>query len=114
MPEPLHTIDVGHPARPADEVERVLDDALALVRSSPSLRVLKIIHGYGRSGRGGSTKEVILNWAHRRRSHLRAVIPGERYGLFDPVTQQLRREAGPFPDRDLDRANPGVTLLWVK
>jgi hypothetical protein len=114
MASPLHTIDVAHPPRHPDVVELDLLDALARVRRSDSLRVLKIIHGYGSSGRGGSTKEIVKNVLFRQRSRCRSVIDGERYGLLDPDTEALRAEVGRFPDEDLDAANPGITIVWVR
>jgi len=114
MPSPLEIIDVAHPPRRPDAVEEEILDALARVRHSASSRVLKIIHGYGSSGKGGSTKDLVRNALFRQRSRCRAVIEGERYGLFDPDTLALRAEVGQFPDQDLDVANPGITVVWVK
>ncbi len=114
MSSPLHTIDVAHPPRHPDAAEHDLLDALDHVRRSDSSRVLKIIHGYGSSGRGGSTKEIVKNALFRQRSRCLAIIEGERYGLLDPDTAALRAEVGRFPDEDLDAANPGITVVWVK
>ncbi len=114
MDSPLHTIDVAHPPRHPDTVERDILDALAHVRRSDPLRVLKIIHGYGSSGKGGSTKEIVKNILFRQRRRCLAVIEGERYGLLDADTQALRAEVGPFPDQDLGAANPGITVVWAK
>lgn len=114
MESPLHTIDVAHPPLHPDAVEHDILDALAHVRRSGSLRVLKIIHGYGSSGKGGSTREIVRNALFCERSRCLAVIEGERYGLLDAQTGALRAEVGRFPDQDLDAANPGITVVWVK
>jgi hypothetical protein len=110
----LLTIDVAHPGRRAEEVETALLDAWEDVRNSPTLRVLKIIHGYGSGGKGGATREVVRNWAFRRQGRFRSVLYGEQYGLHDPATMELRREIGQYPDPDLTMQNPGVTIIWVK
>jgi hypothetical protein len=110
----LQTIDVAHPPRHPDAVEHDILDGLRRVGLSDSSRVLKIIHGYGSSGRGGSTKDVVKNALYRQRRRCLAIIDGERYGLFDPDTVALRAEVGQFPDEDLDAANPGITVVWVK
>lgn len=104
-------IDVGHPPQ---QVENELAEALAKVRNSSTLRVIKVIHGYGSHGRGGSTKETVRNWAFQFRRRLRAVINGEDYNIFDGDTQELRQECGQIDDADLGLGNPGITLLWVK
>ncbi len=108
------TIDVGHPPLHPDAVEQTLLDTLTSVRNSSTVRVIKVVHGYGSSGRGGSTAAVVRNWAFRLRQRLRAVIPGEEFSRFDPATQRMRAETGPFQDPDLDAANRGVTYLWVR
>jgi hypothetical protein len=110
----LLTIDVAHPPRRPVEVERALLDAWETVRNSHSLRVLKIIHGYGSGGKGGTTRESVRNWAFRHRGRFRGIIYGEEYALDDSATQDLRREVGQYPDRDLTMANSGITIIWVK
>jgi hypothetical protein len=110
----LLQIDVAHPPLHPGLVEEALQEAFSSARSSQGVRVIKVIHGYGRSGRGGSTREVVRNWAFRMRSRLLGIIPGEEYSRFDAVTQRMRAETGPFDDVDLDGANRGVTYLWVR
>jgi hypothetical protein len=110
----LHTIDVAHPPRRPDVAEQDVLDGLAHVRGSDTVRVLKIIHGYGSSGKGGSTKDLVRNTLFRQRGRFLAVIDGERYGVFDPDTAAMRVEVGRFPDQDLDTANQGITVVWVR
>lgn len=114
MTEPLLVIDVAHPPRPQRTVEEDLQEALDRLNSSRGLRVLKIVHGYGASGKGGTTKAVVQNWLFRRRESLRKIIPGESYGVLDPGTQVMRAEVGQFTDRDLGAANRGITVVWVR
>jgi hypothetical protein len=111
---PVLTIDIAHPPLHPDQVEEELLRALMQVWSSSSLRLLKVIHGYGSSGKGGSTKETVRNWAFRNRNKLRAVVEGEEYSLYNPTVQELRKEVGDYPDADLDNSNPGITILWIK
>ncbi len=112
--ENLLTIDVAHPPRHPDVVERELLDAVSKVRGVRSLRILKIIHGHGSTGKGGSSKDIVRNWAFRNRSRFKAIIDGENFDLFDPETQDMRREVGQFADVDLGSANRGITIIWVK
>jgi hypothetical protein len=114
MAHPVHVIDVAHPPRHPDHVEEELMDAWLHVRGSSSLRILKVVNGYGSSGRGGSTREVVRNWAYRNRSRFVAVIPGEEYTLFHDATARLRKEVGDFPDPDLGTSNGGLTIIHVK
>jgi hypothetical protein len=110
----LLTIDVAHPHRRPGEVERALLDAWETVRNSPALRIVKIIHGYGSGGKGGTTRELVRNWAFHHRERFRAIIYGDDYSVHDPATQELRKEIGQYPDTDLTMANPGITIIWVK
>ncbi len=110
----LLTIDLAHPPMPPDAVEQELLDAWTDVRNSPDLRVIKVVHGYGSGGRGSRTKEIVRNWVYRNSNKFRGVIEGERYGIYEKSTQELRTALGPFTDVDLDRENPGITLIWVK
>jgi hypothetical protein len=111
---PILTIDVAHPPRSAAAVERDLLDAWNQVRNSPGLRILKIIHGHGSSGKGGSTRLVVRNWAFQNRERFRAVIEGEAYEVFDEQTAALRTTVGQVPDSDLGSGNPGITIVWIK
>jgi hypothetical protein len=113
MSDPLLVIDVAHPSRTQEAVEQELLDALNQVRSSRVLRLIKVIHGYGSSGRGGMTKTVVQNWLFRRRRAVREILPGESYGILDPATQTMRAEVGAYPDPDLGNSNGGITLVWV-
>lgn len=110
----LLTIDVAHPPRHPDAVERELRETLQKSRNSPSIRVLKVIHGYGSTGRGGTTRETVRNWGYVNRGRIRGVIHGEDYGLTDAETVDLRQAVGDFPDPDLGAQNGGITVFWIR
>ena len=114
MRSPVLTLDVAHPPRHPDVVERELLEALSKVRGAGSLRILKVIHGHGSTGKGGSTKGVVRNWAFRNRTRFKAIIDGENFDLFDRQTQDMRNDVGQFADVDLGMANRGVTIIWIK
>jgi len=103
------TVDVGHPPRKPDQVEYQLEETFSQVRNSSTLCIMKIIHG-----QSGKTKQIVRNWAHNKRRYLRRIIYGENYTIFDERTQEMRDEAGQFPDADLEASNSGITILWVK
>lgn len=114
MPSPVFVLDVAHPPLRADTLDAVLDDAWGTVRNSPTLRILKVVHGYGSTGKGGTIRESTRNWAYRHRARFSAVIPGEAFSLFDETTRAMRDACGQFEDPDLHAANPGMTIVWVK
>ena len=70
---------------------------------------VKLIHGYGSSGKGGKIRLELRAYLERQkqRGKIRDYIPGERFSIFDEATRrafahcdELRR------DRDLDPPVP--------
>jgi hypothetical protein len=81
------------------------------------VRVLKVIHGYGSSGRGGKLciglrKSFALR---KQEGVIREFICGEEFSIFNPTVLNLL-EAVPElrGDPDLNATNEGVTVLWLK
>lgn len=75
---------------------------------------VKLIHGYGSSGTGGRIRVAVRKELNRRRElgQLVAVIPGERFSIFDEDTRRLLSRCDSLRrDRDLDRYNNGVTFV---
>ena len=100
----------------------VLEDARKLVIEEirkarrEGVRALKVIHGYGSSGRGGTLcfglrKSFRLR---KKEGRIRDFIPGEDFSIFNETTLSLL-EAVPQlrGDPDLDATNEGVTVLWL-
>jgi len=114
MPPVIHVIDVAHPARDPAAVEAELLEGWSHVRNSKELRILKIIHGRGSSGKGGVIREQVRNWAYRNQQRFPAVVLGETYDLFNPVVQEMRKIVGEYDDNDIGRGNSGVILIWIK
>lgn len=107
------TIDVAHPPLSSEETEAALDSLLR--RSGPGRggMVLKIIHGYGSSGKGGRLKETVRNWAYRRRGKFSLVVPGEEFSVFSPEVREAIVGAGNPPLADLADVNQGMTIVFL-
>ena len=110
----LSVLDVAHPPLSQEVVEDLLLQAWTESRNSSAVRVVKVIHGYGSSGKGGSTREVVRNWASRMGSKLLGVVAGEDFSIYKPESQALRQEVGGFDDLELEAGNKGVTYLWIR
>lgn len=76
--------------------------------------VLKIIHGYGSSGKGGKIRTESRRYLTRLKGQgeITDLLPGEKFSIFEDATRRafircdaLRRDA------DLDRYNNGVTFI---
>ena len=82
--------------------------------SRQGFKVLTFIHGYGSSGEGGAIKTAVLRQLHffHHQARVKAVIPGEEFeGRSGRGRQLLHRFPFLASHRDLNRANPGVTLV---
>ena len=75
---------------------------------------VKLIHGYGSSGKGGKIRLELRAYLERQkqRGKIRDYIPGERFSIFDEATRrafahcdELRR------DRDLEASNNVMTVV---
>jgi len=96
-----------------EQAKRRLLESLYAPRGA-SGPVVKIIHGYGSSGKGGAIRSAIreqmAEW--QRAGKVLTVVPGENWSIFDPASQDLRqRYAFLGKDEDLDRGNAGMTLV---
>ena len=100
-----------------------LDDARRLVLAEirkvkrEGVRVLKVIHGYGSTGKGGTLCHGLRkSFALRKREGvIKDFIPGESFSIFNNAVLLLL-EAVPEMrgDPDLSATNEGVTVLWLK
>jgi hypothetical protein len=110
----LFNIESGLPT-----VEEARKQVIAEIRQSKreGVRVLKVIHGYGSSGKGGKLcvglrKSFALR---KKEAVIRDFVVGELFSIFEDATLALL-EAVPElrGDPDLNATNEGVTLLWLK
>ncbi|SCJ72851.1 Smr domain [Anaerotruncus sp. 2789STDY5834896] len=90
----------------------------ALERSKKSgCKVLKFIHGYGSSGKGGKIKKAVRQRLGEKLAdgELQAVIYGENFTLFDDDTQRaLAKYYFLAGDSDMGRMNLGITFVVFK
>ena len=78
------------------------------------VRVLTLIHGYGSSGKGGVIRsECRKNLDYLRSTgEIREYVPGEDFsGRSGAVKTLLRRFPELANNRNLERRNPGVTVV---
>jgi len=107
----LLNLELSRPS--VDEARRRLLGELEAARRD-GVRILKVVHGYGSSGVGGTLRHALRKSLQRRRSEgmVGRVVQGERWGVYDPVAASLLED---FPelrrDHDLGRDNPGITLV---
>jgi hypothetical protein len=96
-----------------DEARRRLLDQIEVARRD-GVHVLKVIHGYGSTGSGGVLCVGIRKSLRLRikEGKARLLIPGERFSTDANDTRDLLLRY-PFlrADRDLNRGNPGISIV---
>jgi hypothetical protein len=96
-----------------EQAKRRLLESLYAPRGA-SGPVVKMIHGYGSSGKGGAIRTAVREQmsAWQREGKVLVVVYGENWSIFDAASQDLRqRYAFLRKDEDLDRGNAGITLV---
>ena len=78
------------------------------------VKVVKLIHGYGSTGRGGriclGVREDLAGM--KRKRLIQDFIPGEAFGPMDPASRRLAERDGKVTrDPDYGRMNHGITLV---
>ena len=76
--------------------------------------VVKIIHGYGASGKGGAIRIQAQKYLERQKQqgHIKEIIKGEEFSIFNDATIKAFRVCDELRhDSDLERYNIGITLV---
>ena len=107
-------VEAGLPT--LDEARRLAIDEIKRAKGAGA-RVLKVIHGYGSSGKGGALCVGLRKSFRLRKKEgvIKDFISGEEFTIFNETVLALL-EAVPEMrgDRDLGATNEGVTILWLK
>jgi hypothetical protein len=112
----LRTYNVEQGLPSLEEARKLV---LAEIRKAKGdgVRVLKVIHGYGSSGKGGKLCIGLRKSFGLRKKEgvIRDFVAGEDFSIFDNRTLTLL-EAVPElrGDPDLNATNEGVTVLWLR
>lgn len=74
----------------------------------------KILHGYGSHGKGGvvlvECRRVLQDM--KRRGEIKNYFNGDKWNLFDrDTTELLKRDKSLVGDEDLNKGNPGITIV---
>lgn len=79
-------------------------------------KAMKIIHGYGSTGKGGAIKRDVLQTlnAKKRQGIIKNFVKGED---FSPFTEASRSITSAYPaltkDKDYLNANEGITIVLL-
>lgn len=104
-------LELGYPT--ADEALCRLEAEISAARKM-KMPVIKIVHGYGSSGKGGRIRTAVRKYLAEQRAagKVSAVIRGEDFSIFSEATRRaFTRCENLRQDRDLDSENMGVTFV---
>lgn len=104
----LKEVNIKEDMPSAAEAEKRLEAAINTGRRLGAGAV-KVIHGYGSTGKGGKIHRTV----RKRAAELSdTVIYGENFSIFDETTRQAFKLCPDLRnDCDLDRHNNGITII---
>ncbi len=106
-------VEAGLPT--LDEARRLVIEEIKRAKRE-GIRVLKVIHGYGSSGKGGALGVGLRKSFGLRKKEgvIKDFIAGEDFSVFsDTVLTLLEIVPELRGDPDLSAINEGVTVLWL-
>lgn len=80
------------------------------------LAVVKVIHGYGSTGKGGRIRTETRRYLEvlQKKGDIAGFITGEKFSIFEEATRQAFLRCPDLrQDRDLERHNNGVTFILL-
>jgi hypothetical protein len=111
----IATVNLEKGSPTVAEAIALLDRRIADSRAQGTL-LLRVIHGWGSSGKGGSIKKAVMKHVARlrRQRTIRDHVPGDNYSEVTNAGCDLLSR---FPDlRETlrtDRENPGITFVLL-
>jgi hypothetical protein len=106
-------IEAGLPT--VEQARQILISELKQAKRS-GLSAVKVIHGYGSTGKGGALRGALRTSLLRRKKEglVTRVIFGEKWSVFEDDTRYaIERCPELRSDRDLNRSNEGITIALL-
>jgi hypothetical protein len=79
-------------------------------------KAIKIMHGYGSTGVGGTLRQGIRKSlvSRRKEGKIKLVVFGENWNICDALTRLVLEQCPALRgDRDLCNANPGISIVLL-
>ncbi len=98
-----------------DEALRLLNARISAAKSDGT-KVIKIIHGYGSSGKGGKIRIAIRKSLNRKKKSgiIEEWIPGEDFATINEKTQQMIKKYPKLKsDLYINKRNQGISIVFV-
>jgi hypothetical protein len=111
--EAVRTINIESGLPTVEEAMRRMESKLSLAIAQ-GVRVVRFVHGYGSSGKGGKIREACRRTlsAMLQRNQIKNFIRGEDYSAARLSAQEMvRRIPGLKSSSRTDSGNSGITLV---
>jgi hypothetical protein len=111
----LYRINLEEGLPTVETARRKLEQAMRTARAR-RFTAMKIIHGYGSTGKGGVIKRDVQAFlsVQKRRGGIQNYVPGESFSPFDEnARMMIDRCPDLAKDSDYSRGNDGVTLVLL-
>ena len=98
-----------------DEARRLVIEEIRRAKRE-RVKILKVIHGYGSSGKGGALCVGLRKSFKLRKKEgvIRDFVAGEDFSIFNGTVLKMLEAAPDLRgDPDLNATNEGVTVVWL-
>ncbi len=111
----MQTVNIEKFMPTVSQAEILLKNNLELLRRQ-GVKVFKIIHGYGSTGKGGALRTGLRSYLSqlKKAKIIADFVAGEDWSAFDETTRKVLDLDDDFrKDSDLGKMNAGVTIIVV-
>jgi hypothetical protein len=111
----LEEINIEYGMPTVDVAMPLLTDRLRSLKKS-GVKAVKIIHGYGSTGKGGRLRKATLALLDQLKTSglIRDFVIGEQWSKFELRTLTLIDKMPQlYMDQDLERYNRGITIVFL-
>ena len=112
---PMEEINIEYGMPTADVAMPLLSERLRSLKKS-GVKAVKIIHGYGSTGKGGRLRKATLALLDESKKSglIKEFVAGEQWSKFELRTLTLiDRMPELYKDPDLERYNRGITVVFL-
>lgn len=109
----VHVVNLEYGMPTVEQARIRLEQALRTARSQ-KYSVLKLIHGYGSTGKGGKIKQDVQIFLseQKEKGNIKEYVCGDSFSPFNEATRNiLKLYPKIYKDKDYSKGNAGITIV---